>query len=289
MPEQERLILLNLGCGQRFHPDWVNIDYVSYAPQVRAYDLSSGIPLETNSCDAVYHSHVLEHFSRAAGEAFIQECFRVLKPGGILRVVVPDLEVLAKQYLLSLQACRGDNNPMNIANHQWAVIELIDQMVRTRSGGEMAAYWRQPNILNEDTLTKRLGHEFTAWRSAFLQQQVAAAVAPPVSTPPASILRRLRTALRRYRLKRAGLQESQWQSLQFLHSGEKHLWMYDALSLSRLLSVQGFDAIQVTDARNSLIPRWEDYRMLDVEAGAVRKPDSLFMEAVKPPDRQEAS
>jgi len=93
------MTLLNLGCGQRFHPDWMNIDFVSHAPEVMAHDLTTGIPVPDNSADAVYHSHVLEHFSKSNGAAFIQECFRVLKPGGVLRVVVPDLEALALQYV----------------------------------------------------------------------------------------------------------------------------------------------------------------------------------------------
>jgi predicted SAM-dependent methyltransferase len=277
------MTLLNLGCGQRFHPDWKNIDFVSHAPEVLAHDLTTGIPMPHHSCDAVYHSHVLEHFSKSDGAAFMQDCFRVLKPGGVLRVVVPDLEALATQYLQALQAVRQDADEMHMANHRWATIEMIDQMVRTQSGGEMAAYWSQPHILNETTLEQRLGHEYANWRKAFLKnQQATTANHHSVKHASSSLWQRLTLQWKNYWLNRWGIAASQLPMMQFQQSGEKHLWMYDAVSLRQLLEQQGFETVEETNAFNSRIPHWNKYQMLDVEAGAVRKPDSLFMEAVKP-------
>ena len=83
--------MLNLGCGKIFHPDWVNVDLISNNPHVVAFDLNLGIPFAAESFDIVYHSHILEHLERPYAEHLLQECFRVLKPGGLLRVVVPDL------------------------------------------------------------------------------------------------------------------------------------------------------------------------------------------------------
>lgn len=277
------MTLLNLGCGQRFHPDWMNIDFVSHAPEVMAHDLTTGIPVPDNSADAVYHSHVLEHFSKSNGAAFIQECFRVLKPGGVLRVVVPDLEALALQYVQALNAFRQQPDAMNKANHTWATIEMIDQLVRTQSGGDMMAYWSQPQILNETTLEQRLGYEFTTWRKAYLQNQQATTV-NNYSSKHASPSWRQRISMhwKNYWLHRWGIAAPQLPDMQFQQSGEKHLWMYDAVSLQQLLEQQGFETITQTDAFHSRIPQWNKYQMLDVEAGVVRKPDSLFMEAVKP-------
>ena len=92
----------NLGCGSQICPDWINIDLVRTGPGVVAHDLSTGIPLPDASCEVVYHSHVLEHLRRPDARFFMRECFRVLKPGGILRVAVPDLEQICRQYLLAL-------------------------------------------------------------------------------------------------------------------------------------------------------------------------------------------
>jgi predicted SAM-dependent methyltransferase len=83
---------LNLGCGNRYHPAWVNMDLHPRGRGVPIYDLAQGIPMDDSSFDVVYHSHVLEHIPSLAALPFIQECCRVLRPGGILRVVVPDLE-----------------------------------------------------------------------------------------------------------------------------------------------------------------------------------------------------
>ncbi|MCA0382639.1 MAG: methyltransferase domain-containing protein [Bacteroidetes bacterium] len=277
------MTLLNLGCGQRFHPDWMNIDFVSHAPEVMAHDLTTGIPVPDNRADAVYHSHVLEHFSKSNGAAFIQECFRVLKPGGVLRVVVPDLEALALQYVQALNAFRQQPDAMNKANHTWATIEMIDQLVRTQSGGDMMAYWSQPQILNETTLEQRLGYEFTTWRKAYLQNQQASPVNNyRIKHASPSWRQRISMHWKNYWLHRWGIAASQLPDMLFQQSGEKHLWMYDAVSLQQLLEQQGFEAITQTDAFHSRIPQWNKYQMLDVEAGVVRKPDSLFMEALKP-------
>lgn len=91
--------LLNLGCGSRFHPAWVNIDTAPAEPSVVAHDLREGIPFPDAEFDAVYHSHVLEHFPKRSAGPFLAECLRVLRPGGILRVAVPDLERIARGYL----------------------------------------------------------------------------------------------------------------------------------------------------------------------------------------------
>ena len=93
---------LNLGCGNHFHPDWINVDFHSNHDHVIAHNLGQGIPFEDETFEVVYHSHLLEHFPRRKAKAFIEECFRVLQPRGIIRVVVPDLEQIAHEYLKAL-------------------------------------------------------------------------------------------------------------------------------------------------------------------------------------------
>src|SRR5271163_2177762 len=90
---------LNLGCGSRFHPDWVNLDLYPSSPTVQQWDLQKEFPFPDGSFDVVYHSHVLEHFSRRDGLRFLERCCKVLRPEGILRVVVPDLERIVKLYV----------------------------------------------------------------------------------------------------------------------------------------------------------------------------------------------
>jgi hypothetical protein len=60
-----------------------------------------------------------------------------------------------------------------------------------------------------------------------------------------------------------------------------HQWMYDRLSLGRILATAGFGEVRVCSATDSAITDFTSYALDTDEAGAVRKPDSLFMEARK--------
>jgi predicted SAM-dependent methyltransferase len=264
---------LNLGCGNRFLHGWTNVDFTSHSPSVQQHDLSKSIPFADNSFDLVYHSHVLEHFSKREGLAFISECYRVLVPGGYIRVAVPDLEILANLYLKNLETVTKNTNELNIAEYQWSTIELIDQMVRTRPGGEMLIWWAQDRIVNENTVRKRMGYEFTSFRNRLQSVQQSTDEAPKkISLKRAKAF--TKKALRRI-LERSS-------TIDFRRAGEVHQWMYDRFSLKLLLEQCGFENALQVDAYNTMVDGWEEYKFLDQEAGKIRKPDSLFMEAVKP-------
>jgi predicted SAM-dependent methyltransferase len=126
--------LLNLGCGRRFHPEWENLDYSPAAASVCRHDLRDGIPYPDGSFDVVYHSHVLEHFSKQTAPNFLAECYRVLRPGGVIRVAVPDLETIARIYLEALEKV-SQGIPGWAKNYEWMVLEMYDQAVRECSLG----------------------------------------------------------------------------------------------------------------------------------------------------------
>ena len=63
------------------------------------YDLNYGLPFPDEFADFIYSSHFLEHFTQKGGVAFLKECNRVLKSGGIIRICVPDLEKYVQLYL----------------------------------------------------------------------------------------------------------------------------------------------------------------------------------------------
>lgn len=64
-------------------------------------DIVKGLPLADESCAVIYASHVLEHLSLEDFQTAIHNTFRLLKAGGLFRLVVPDLETLARKYLES--------------------------------------------------------------------------------------------------------------------------------------------------------------------------------------------
>jgi SAM-dependent methyltransferase len=248
-------LLLNLGCGQAVHPDWVNVDVNAGAPGVYRHDLRKPVPLAGGCCAAVYHSHLLEHFPRDLAPEFLSECYRLLKSGGILRVVVPDLETIARLYLQNLEGALA-KSPGAAERYEWMVLELLDQLVRDQSGGAMLKYWAQDPMPAEEFVVQRCGWE---------------------------ALHNMRALRQRRRAGRSGCQKpaSPREAARFRASGELHRWMYDRYSLSELLRRAGFRDIAPRSAGESAIPNFLSYNLEITPEGAVRKPDSLFMEAAK--------
>lgn len=279
--------LLNLGCGNHFHKDWLNIDFISRSDFVTLHNLLKGIPLEDEFVNVVYHSHVLEHFSKRDGLIFMKECFRVLKPNGIIRIAVPDLETIAKEYIKYLErAAKGDINGKY--NYEWIKLELLDQMVRNESGGAMKQYLFQPTLPNEKYIYERIGMEGKSIRQVFLKNQKFAIKNKKKSFTKNSLIKRLLYKINKYLSKainsqKENLNEEQKKALcigQFRLNGEIHQWMYDRYSLTELLKEVGFSEIIIRTAFESEIDNWAEYQ-LDVIDGEVRKPDSLFIEAKK--------
>jgi len=284
-PRRKRLDYANLGCGTRFHPEWINLDINPISRHVSRADLSSGIPLPDSSCDVVYHSHLIEHLRPGDARMFLAECRRVLRPGGILRVATPDLERLAQDYLAALgRTLSGDAR--GAADRDWMVIELIDQTVREQSGGVMLSYLSRDPLPNEAFVLDRIGEEgrhlIESLRERVLRPRrhlprpswhLARHTAELVLTSVQRVLVRLMTG-------RRGLQA--FDIGRFRLSGEVHQWLYDRVSLATLLREAGFRDPAMTTPGDSRIPDWPRFHLDTLDDGTAIKPDSLFIEAVKP-------
>ena len=90
---------INLGCGSHILEGWFNTDFFPkwYLPQYRgvAYqDVSRPFPFDSQTFDYVYSEHMIEHLPLETGLAMLEECHRVLKPGGKIRIATPDLDNL---------------------------------------------------------------------------------------------------------------------------------------------------------------------------------------------------
>jgi predicted SAM-dependent methyltransferase len=90
-------VKLHLGCGQRHIPGFIHVDAMP-APHVDIVGPVEKLPFNDACASLIYASHVLEHFGRYAYKAVLKEWFRVLKPGGILRISVPDFAACAAIY-----------------------------------------------------------------------------------------------------------------------------------------------------------------------------------------------
>ena len=89
---------LHLGCGARFIPGFVHVDladapHIDVRADVRTLDF-----IPSDRADMIYASHVLEHFGRMEFRDVLCEWRRVLKPGGLLRLSVPDFAACASLY-----------------------------------------------------------------------------------------------------------------------------------------------------------------------------------------------
>jgi SAM-dependent methyltransferase len=112
------------GCGLSAPKEWVNFDSsptlqiqktpiigwflkrflnVEFPNNVLYGDIITGLPIEQESCDGLYCSHVLEHLSLNDFYSSVRNSFKILKTGGIFRIVVPDLELAAREYIAGLE------------------------------------------------------------------------------------------------------------------------------------------------------------------------------------------
>jgi len=277
---------LNIGCGGRIHKDWVNIDKCPVNLFVQQCDVERGLPFLDNQFDVVYHSHVLEHFEMMVAGSFVKECLRVLKPGGILRVVVPDLEQIVLAYLQTLQGIDdGDSSAHD--DYDWMMLEMYDQVVRNSSGGKMASFFKRDFIPNKKFVIDRCGIEVERLMKRFEEtkrgKQLSAFVVD--KDKPSFFLLQSNKIIVNIREKILKiLLGNEYQSLKigrFRCSGENHQWMYDRISLHSILRECGFIDIVQRGADTSYVEDWTMYNLDTEPDGTIYKPDSLYMEAVK--------
>ncbi|HKY59073.1 MAG TPA: methyltransferase domain-containing protein [Aeromicrobium sp.] len=200
--------VLNLGCGYQTSERCINIDwslpvrlkgsrvgrsiapflitgdrrvaYDAMAEDVMRHDLRKGIPFADQSVDGVYHSHLLEHLDREAVPTFLAEVKRVLKPGGVHRIVVPDLERDARAYLASLEAALAGR--VSPAEHESSVHTLIEQMVRKEAWGtsqRAAVRRRVENVVLGDARERGETHQWMWDRVSLPAELVAAGFRDP--------------------------------------------------------------------------------------------------------------
>lgn len=121
-----REVKVNLGSGPYGKPDWINLDWgilailskfvllrkllislkllspsydISWATKPRLWDCRKNLPFKDESIDFIYSSHFLEHLHRYQVINVLKECKRALKKGGVLRIVLPDLRLIAEKYI----------------------------------------------------------------------------------------------------------------------------------------------------------------------------------------------
>lgn len=86
---------LHIGASYCLLPGWLNTDFILESSDVIYLDATRPFPFADNVFDYVTGEHMIEHIDYAGAEVMLRECYRVLKPGGRIRLATPDLQVLA--------------------------------------------------------------------------------------------------------------------------------------------------------------------------------------------------
>ena len=130
---------VNLGSGTACLDEWINIDssfnarlakyprlryllfkigvlpkkyyemsWSKHIHKIMVRDVRKKLPFDDKSIDFIYSSHLIEHLRKDEAEKVLRECFRVLQKGGLIRLVVPDLELMARNYLKEIEEIRNE-------------------------------------------------------------------------------------------------------------------------------------------------------------------------------------
>lgn len=126
---------LHLGCGEKHIEGYVNIDSRKLESVDLVEDISKLQSIKNNTVDLIYASHVLEHFGRHKYMEVLERWYEVLKPGGVIRISVPDFNSVCEHYLenknLSLLKgflYGGQNYPENYHYCAWDFKSLSDDL-----------------------------------------------------------------------------------------------------------------------------------------------------------------
>jgi hypothetical protein len=103
-----------------------------FPPNVRYGDIVRGLPVPEYSCRGLYCSHVLEHLALIDCRKALKNSFRYLLPGGLFRMVLPDLESLARNYLA---------NPSSTAAHRFMRESILGFEDRRRGFMGLLCSW----------------------------------------------------------------------------------------------------------------------------------------------------
>lgn len=141
-------LYVQFGCGLTAPAGWLNFDAsprlrlerlplmkqvlsatrgLLFPPNVTFGDVTKRLPVENNTASCVFCSHILEHLSSQDVDLALKETLRVLMPGGVFRIVVPDLQTRAETYLRAAEA----RDPR--ASDQFMASTLLGEESRDRS------------------------------------------------------------------------------------------------------------------------------------------------------------
>lgn len=139
---------LHIGCGSFSFDGWLNTDIVRYRKDVYYLDAGKTFPFPNDSFQYIYSEHLFEHLDYMQGTNMLQECYRILKKGGKMRLAMPDFHFLMNLYL----------NPKEETNEKY--LEWSFQ--------HFASKYIPHKVSTENLPTYVINHFFRAWGHQFI-------------------------------------------------------------------------------------------------------------------------
>lgn len=267
--------LINIACGDSYVPEWENYDYQPCSASVRKADLLGVLPILSNDADVIYSSHFFEHIPRSNIDWFLSECFRIARPGGKLRLVLPDFEEMCSAYLQYRRA--GEHEKAD-----FLALEILDQCVRQTPGGELGELYEKLGASDAENkaliqfVRQRTGHKIGKEIEATSKRPWRSMASP----------RMIWNRFERFYIRAVlGLLPPAFrkQNVSTATVGERHAWLYDFYSVEKLLRKAGFVEIRRVSPTTSSIPGFPFFPLDVYEDGSPRKGvESMYVEATKP-------
>lgn len=116
---------LHLGCGNIRLKDFCNVDILPTVAVDVVSDISKLGNFKNESIELIYACHVLEHFSHDEAVKVLKRWFEVIKPGGELRISVPDIDRIVKIYSKNWQHFKRQGTRRGL------VFCMVDRAIRT--------------------------------------------------------------------------------------------------------------------------------------------------------------
>ena len=260
------------------------LGHYTNSKSVLQVNLPEKLPVNEGSAKLVYSSHFLEHIPKPQVMHFLAVCLRVLKPGGVLRLVLPDLEEMARIYMRFRGA--GEHKKAD-----FLVVEMVDQCVRRESGGELGNLYRHLRGTEDsasrneliDFVRVRTGEQLTPLEVSSRQHGEGGGAAN-------------RSARRFTQRLSRGLQQA-WvrlvllclpgafraQNVSLAGVGERHHWLWDFHQLQSVLEEVGFTGVSRWSANTGSVADFPFYTLdLNAEGRPRKGMESMYVEAFKP-------
>lgn len=145
---------LHLGCGYNELEGWLNTDLKPTSDKIAHLNATLPFPFSDGQFDYVFSEHMIEHITYPQGSRMLAECFRVLRPGGKIRVSTPDL-----QFVIDLH--REDRNDLQERYLRFATERYLDSPPSAESAfviNHFVRAWHHEFIYDKKTLRMSLGN-----------------------------------------------------------------------------------------------------------------------------------